>query len=92
MKKIVLYGMGKRGKGIYDYLCHIKKEKFIYALSDKNFNSMGNYKGKEILSPDKVAQEDVVFCLSALNPKIREEMKMYIGEKNILSLAICQSI
>lgn len=68
--KIILYGAGKHGKEVYEYLLQIKECEVIHWV-DKNFKE----KGKEIESPEIILSEEFdVIVVAVMNIYVRQEV------------------
>lgn len=87
MNKIVLYGLGKRGKGIYDFLISKGLEDYIYAFCDEQADNIVSYKGKKVYLPEQLMGEDIIFVLTMLNKEIREQIKEKFNEKEIIEFS-----
>lgn len=87
MNKIVLYGVGKRGKGIYDFLISKGLEDYIYAFCDEQASSIVSYKGKRVYLPEQLVGEDIIFVLTISNKEIREQIKEKLNGKKIIEFS-----
>ena len=84
MDKIVLYGLGKRGKGIYNYLKSIGCEDIIYGFCDRKAKEIGEtWEGVKVYFPEKI-EEGVRYCITLLDNDKRKEIQNMIGVENCI--------
>ncbi len=85
MKKIVLYGAGKRGRLIYDFLKANNYDDFIDGFCDEKAEELKFVNGKKVTPPQGLDDSgEFVYCLTPVDDKIREQMKDKLqGKKHI---------
>ena len=87
MKKIILYGIGKRGIGIYNYLKHLNLDKYIYGFCDENVNST-KVGGKDVYSLDELAGEtDILFCITLMDKAKRAEIQCKLKDREYIDFS-----
>lgn len=79
-KKIVLYGAGRQGRRLYDFLESKKMESLIYGFCDRNAKTLVQYKDKKIWHPDELAEENVIYCIAVFDDELMREIKEKLGE------------
>ncbi len=84
MNKIILYGLGKRGKGIYEYLKCIGCEDIIYGFCDRRAKEIEEiWMGKKVYLPKEI-EEDVKYCITLIDNDKRKEIQNIIGKENCI--------
>lgn len=78
-KRIVLYGAGRQGRRLYDFLKSQKKEYLIYGFCDQNAEKLVQYEDKKIWNPRELAKEDIIYCIAVFDDKSLEEIKDNLG-------------
>lgn len=78
--KIVLYGAGRQGKRVYDFLKSKKMEALVYGFCDHNAENLVQYKDKKIWYPDELAEKDIIYCIAAFDDKQRQEIRNDLGD------------
>lgn len=85
MEKIVLYGAGKRGQGMYEFLKSISCEKYIYGFCDRNVTTKRNMHDRNIWTVDELKkQSGVIFCLTLLDVREKEKIRKELGEERCI--------
>lgn len=87
MKKIVLYGAGKRGQGIYKFLKGKGYEKDIYGFCDKKAKELIDIDGKKVWLPKELVEDDVLYCLTLLDEEKRRKIENELGEENCIDFS-----
>lgn len=88
-KEIIIYGAGKRGKKVLEYLKskNCVPECFVISKSPAKETMI---EGIPVISVDKLTEnKESLFILSAVNPLVRDDMKKHLlckGYNNILNL------
>lgn len=75
MMEIVLYGAGKRGRGIFDFLKECGYGDMIYGFCDKNAESIKNVAGKKVYTLQELEKGKYIYCLTLLDKNVREQIR-----------------
>lgn len=85
INNLVLYGAGKRGRGMYEFLkkCGIK----IYGYCDRNADKIKEIDGIKVYRPEELADVDVIFCLTILNEQDRNQIRQELKGKEVIDFS-----
>ncbi len=78
---IILYGAGRHGKAIYKFLKSKGYEGIIYGFCDRNAKQLIECEGKHVWLPEEMKGEDVIYCITLANEKIKEEIRNDLGKE-----------
>lgn len=79
--KIILYGVGRHGKAVYQFLKSKGLEDIIYGFCDQNAEKLVEYEGKKVWSLEELENhDDIVYCITLADEKLREQIKSDLGE------------
>lgn len=78
MKKIVLYGLGKNGKRLYDNLEKDGLSEFIYCFCDYNAGGIKEYKGVKVYTYEDIKEEKDLFYI--VTPDKKEEIEAVLAQ------------
>lgn len=83
MRKIVLYGMGKNGKNLYDRLVDNEVDDIVYAICDKNAEQIKEYRGRKVCTYEELKDsgEELLFIITPNNSGEIEKMLERDGQK-----------
>lgn len=87
MKKIVLYGAGKRGRGIYQFLKQEGYADAIYGFCDINAEEIGEIEGKKVWGFNEIKDDNVIYCITLLDGRKREQIRKEIGEEKCIDFS-----
>ena len=87
MKKIVLYGAGKRGRGIYQFLQHKGYSDMIYCFCDKKAKEIEAIEGKRVMLPEELRDSDITYCITLLDGDEREIIRNEFGIENCIDFS-----
>ena len=79
--KIILYGVGRHGKAIYGFLKSKRHEDIVYGFCDRNARQFIEYEGKHVWLPEEMKGKDIVYCITLVDEKIKEEIKNDLGKE-----------
>ena len=79
MNKIVLYGAGKRGHGMYEFLNSIHYSDLIYGFCDKKAKEIISIGDKKVWTPEELANEEVTYCITLLDESERLRVESELG-------------
>ncbi len=84
MKKFIIYGVGNKGKLIYDYLKQLGYSDCVYAFCDKNAGTIGTYADKSVYTFSELSEMDLPYLNTVSNTKdvnemLKENKKKIIG-------------
>lgn len=84
MKKLILYGAGRQGEGLYDYLVSIGKSSFVETLLDENPKD-DYYNGCTIKKPEQkyFDKEKFYVYISIADKGIRSDVEKKYGVNSI---------
>lgn len=84
MDKIFLYGAGKRGYGIYQFLKSKGYESIIHGFCDKNAQEIGEIDGKKVCFPAELKEENITYCITLLDEEKREQIRCTLGKERCM--------
>lgn len=87
MGRIVLYGAGKRGQAIYNFLLSKGLGKYIYGFCDEAAREIGMVKDQIVYLPEELENQNVIFCLTLLDGKKREEIRNNLSNKTCIDFS-----
>ena len=80
MDKIVLYGAGKRGKGIYNFFKKYNLENCIYGFCDEKV--LGNIYDKKVHRYNQIEEDSFIFLISVIDTKTRKDIENMLIKDN----------
>lgn len=85
--KIVLYGAGRRGRNVYEFLKEQGYENDIYGFCDKNAENICEIAGKKVWLPENLQEKDIKYCITIADSKEKEKIKQIIGEERCIEVS-----
>lgn len=82
--KIILYGAGKKGRSIYNFLKSQGLEGHIYGFCDKNAKEIGIIDNKNVWQSEELKEKDLVYCITIEDRKEREEIRKSLNNKQCI--------
>lgn len=73
--RIILYGAGRNGRGIYSFLKTYGLSEYVYGFCDKRANEIGIIEDKRVWFPEELKGEDIIYCITVSDVKAKEEIK-----------------
>lgn len=87
MNKIVLYGAGKRGHGMYEFLKNIHYSDLIYGFCDKKAKEIITIDDKKVWAPEELENEEVTYCITLLDESERIRVENEIGTEKCIDFS-----
>lgn len=73
--KIVLYGAGRMGRGIYNFLKSQGLSKYIYGFCDRRAKDIIKIEDKTVWIPEELTEEDIMYCITVVDNCEKEKIK-----------------
>lgn len=73
--KIILYGAGRMGHGIYNFLKSQGLSEYIYGFCDKRGKEIRKIEDKFVWTPEELTEDDFVYCITVADNCVKEGIK-----------------
>jgi ubiquinone/menaquinone biosynthesis C-methylase UbiE len=80
ISKIVLYGAGKRGRDVYNFLRANGWDYIVYCFCDVNAHNIKSIDGVRVVEPQELEGEDIIYCITLMDKDAREEIYQILGK------------
>lgn len=74
-RKIIIYGAGARGQGIYHFFCERGMGQHIAGFCDKNYMELRNHTEIQMYGFDEIKEKNYCFLISMTDKKVAAEVK-----------------
>lgn len=87
MSKIVLYGAGKRGQAIYNFLEANGYADAIWGFCDRNAKKIGKIGNKMVWLPNEIMDNNVIYCITLLDVEKKRTIRGELGEEKCIDFS-----